>query len=321
MTTSATWGVVSTIKAPADEIIQFAAYHLDLGAAQITVCLDNDNPAARQALEAHPKCHVIRTDRAYWQDLCGYRPKKHQFRQAMNASHTYAQSQGLDWLAHIDVDEFLCPDRDIGQSLAALPADLQVARVSPCESLCLEDQPHVDPRLTYCKGRPAPEQSSRELERDLYPEFGGFFRDGFISHTVGKIFVRTGLEDLHFGIHRGLDSNKQQIPDQILRDVELCHRHVESWDKWQSIMEFRLTSGSYRPELGQNVNPASGRMSKHALFTALQEEGPEGLRGFFEETCLATPRLLDRLSAHGLLRKYALELSPKVEKHFPGFLL
>ena len=34
-----TWGVVSTIKAPARDILRFAAYHLDLGAQTVAVAL------------------------------------------------------------------------------------------------------------------------------------------------------------------------------------------------------------------------------------------------------------------------------------------
>jgi hypothetical protein len=151
------------------------------------------------------------------------------------------------------------------------------------------------------------------------------FKDGFISHTAGKQFVRTGQGKVHFGIHRAFhvapDGSKTDIDDPALPGVELCHRHVESWEKWQNIMEFRLSRGSYREELGKNIDPASGRVSRHVLFTSLQETGPDDLRAFFEEVCLATPELLARLKAHGLLRQYALDLSLKVQKHFPDFVL
>ena len=35
-----TWGIVSTIKAPAKDILTFAAYHLDLGAHRVYIYLD-----------------------------------------------------------------------------------------------------------------------------------------------------------------------------------------------------------------------------------------------------------------------------------------
>ena len=321
----ARWGIVSTIKAPAADILKFAAYHLDLGASQITICLDDDNPEAEAALNAHPKSRAFRTDRAYWRETCGYVPKKHQVRQVESASRVYRESEDLDWLAHIDVDEFLCPETSIEQALSGMPASAICARVFPCESLCVEDHLGLDPEITYCKARPKEGQGSKELEAALYPTFGGMFKDGFISHTAGKQFLRTGQGKIHFGIHRAFhlaeDKSKTDIPDPPLPGVELCHRHIESWEKWLQIMEFRLTKGSYREDLGKNINPASGRVSKHVMFSSLQTSGKDDLRAFFEEVCLATPELRARLNAHGLLRSYALGLSQKVQKHFPDFVL
>jgi len=37
------WGIVSTIKAPLEEIERFAAHHLELGADRLILYLDDDN--------------------------------------------------------------------------------------------------------------------------------------------------------------------------------------------------------------------------------------------------------------------------------------
>ena len=322
---SVTWGVVATIKAPVTEILEFTAYHLDLGASRITICLDDDNAEAKAILNAHPNCRAIRTDDAYWIETCGYIPKKHQVRQALNATRVYRESDDIDWLVHIDVDEFLCPSTSITDALAQMERSAPCARVFPCESLCAEHQPGLDPSLTYCKARPHKSQRTAEFETKLYPTFGGMLKEGFISHTIGKQFIRTGIENVHLGIHRAFiqtdRSDRTELSHPQLPGVELCHRHVQSWEKWQEIMEFRLSRGSYREELGKNISASSGRISRHLLFKSLQETGPDDLRAFFEELCLATPALLARLKAHGLLRTYALDLSLKVQKHFPGFVV
>ena len=322
----ARWGIVSTIKAPAADILRFVAYHLDLGAARITICLDDDTPDAFDALNVHPNCVAIQTDRPYWLETCGYVPKKHQVRQMQNASRVYAEATDLDWLAHIDVDEFLCPtDTPVSDALDTIPPASPCARMSPCESLCTEDHLGLDPAITFCKARPKDAPANKAREAEIYPTFGGMFKDGFISHTAGKLFVRTGRDKVQFGIHRAFDlkpdGSKLDLPDVALDQVELCHRHVESWEKWLRIMEFRLTRGSYREELGKNIDPASGRVSRHVMFKSLLASDETDLRAFFEEVCLATPELLSRLEHHGLLRQYALELSRKVQKHFPDFVV
>lgn len=316
-----TWGIVSTIKAPSAEILTFVAYHLDLGASRVIICLDAPAPEADAALKAHPKCEVLHTDRRYWKTTAGFVPKKHQVRQAKNASYIYGLTEDLDWLAHIDVDEFLCPSTSITNLLGTQPDHVNVCRIAPCESLCTDGLTDLAKDTTYCKARPKPWQRGKALEQDLYPEFGGFFKDGFISHTAGKLLVRTGLPNVEFGIHRAFDRDKQQIPDVELEGIELCHRHVESWEKWQKIMAFRLSKGSYRSDLDRHIDPASGRMSKNALFSMLLEDSDKSLRRFFDEVCLATPRLREALNEKGLLRRYQLDLLSKLEKHFPDFVL
>lgn len=317
------WGVVATIKAPARDILEFAAYHLDLGASRVTVCLDDDAPLAEAHLNAHPLCRAIRTTRDYWRETCGYVPKKHQVRQTQNATRVYRETTDLDWLCHIDVDEYLVPKTSVAETLSAITAPL--AHVRPCESLCVEPNMGLDPAITYCKALTPSGTCKREIEADLYPNYGGYFQDGFVSHRAGKNFLRIGRANVNFNIHRAFDvdeaGERTSIEPHRITDIELCHRHIESWDKWLKIMAFRLEKGSYRQELDANVDPLLGRVGKHTLFTHLQEDGDTGLRAFFEEVCLATPRLLDRLEAHGLLRRYSLGLSQKIEKHFPDFAL
>ena len=102
------WGVAATVKAPVRTIADWAAYHLGLGAHRVIVYLDDANPAALDILGAHPKLRVIPADAANWRGP--RRPVKHQARQSANIRHAYRhKSRDLDWLAHIDVDEFLMP--------------------------------------------------------------------------------------------------------------------------------------------------------------------------------------------------------------------
>ena len=63
------WGLVATIKAPAAQVLAFAAHHLDLGAHRLFLYLDDENQAAFDALAAHPKCRPVLTDAAYWAKL------------------------------------------------------------------------------------------------------------------------------------------------------------------------------------------------------------------------------------------------------------
>ncbi len=312
------WGIVSTIKAPPREVLNFVAYHLEQGAAHIYIYLDNQNPRAEAALHAHPQVTVTRTDGTYWRNQGRKKPKKHQHRQTANATRCYAQATDLDWLLHIDVDEFVCPSEPLGTLLDALPDDLLCARIMPAEALCSEELTELDPDITYCKAWMPRSPENVALENALYPCFGSYLRGGFVSHFIGKILVRTGLPELEFRIHRAFVDDTEIAAQEKLGGVDLCHNHVPGWQGWQKLMQYRLEKGSYRAELKPARPAASGGMSLHDVFSHLYSEGgDQALREFYDEVCLARPDLLAQLDSHGLLRQYQLDLAPKCRKHFP----
>ncbi len=316
------WGIVATIKAPARDVLDFVAYHLDLGADHVFIYLDAPTPRARIALERHPKVSAIFTSDAYWQETKGRRPLKHQVRQVVNATQAYqlAGEVGLDWLGHIDVDEFVCPRGDFRAALAAMPESVNVARISPAEAMASEDLPGLDPEAVYCKAWERNAERRAEIEAELYPTFGDCIAGGFVSHIHGKCFLRTGLGPLSFKIHRVMRGEHKVGPDSIMEDVELCHRHFKNWASWRKSFDYRHDKGSYRAELNPTRPHEEGGLSKYELFKLLLEEnGEEALRDFFNEVCLARPALLEGLRKHDLLRVFRLDLDEKRERLFPDW--
>ncbi|SHJ66854.1 Glycosyl transferase family 2 [Shimia gijangensis] len=315
-----TWGVVATIKARPKEVLSFVAYHLEQGADHLFIFLDNENPVAEAALRADDRVTVTRTHDQYWRDRQRKRPAKHQVRQTVNATFAYENAGHLDWLIHIDVDEYLCPARTIHQTLSEIASDVVCARVHPAEALATDGIDGLDPKATYCKAWMPADFKRRDLEAQIYPNFGGYIRGGFVSHFVGKIFVRTGQKDLIFRIHRGTVHGDEIAPQIALKDIELCHRHITGWESWRKVMDYRMSKGSYRSELKPTRPADVGGMSLHDLFTFLHTQGGEAsLRAFFEEVCLARPELLKTLQSHDLLRVYYLGLDAARRKHFPDW--
>lgn len=304
------WGLVSTIKAPLDQIQAFAAHHLELGAHRLYLYLDAPDPQAEAALRAHPKIRVKVCDDAYWAASGIDRPRKHQPRQTHNATAAYARAQDVDWLLHIDVDEFLWSDGDVAQHLAALSEDCMAARVRPMELLSGSDS------LYKAFVPPGPDRH-RIVDR-LYPTYGQFLKGGFLSHVAGKLFARTGAPDVTFKIHNVLHGDAMNPGGAELAHVQLCHHHAPDWTEWQATYRFRMEQGSYRAQLGPNRPREQGGLKTHELFSMIEEEDPEnGLRAFFEEVCQDTPRLRAALQAEGLLRQCDLDLARKTRRHFP----
>ncbi|WP_412553836.1 glycosyltransferase family 2 protein [Shimia sp. MIT1388] len=316
MSTSPTWGVVATIKAPAVDILNFVAHHLELGAAHVWIYLDAANPEAKIQLKPHPQLTVVRTGDNYWQKTRGKKPPMHQPRQSFNVRHAYNRAKKVDWLLHIDVDEFLWPDRSIDAQLAALPQDCLVARVRPAEAMASVD----DSDLIHFKSFISDKAKRDQIVAEIYPDFAAYLKNGFVSHVAGKMFLRTGQKDMTIKIHN-VAQNGRHNPGQVeLTDVTLLHLHTTSWAHWMQSFAYRHKKGSYRDELGSAVPEDQGGLNLHKLFAHLAEE-PDGLRQFYEEVCVATPELRQKLEAHGLLRSHRLDLDTKRRKHFPGFVV
>lgn len=304
------WGIVSMVRGRAEDILGFAAHHLDLGADRLYIFLDEPNPTAFQALNQHPKVQVQSCDKAFWSKRTRGRPDKHQIRQTFIATHTYRRTD-VDWLAHIDVDEFLWSSEPVADVLATVPQDVPAVRVRPSEAMSGGDdlyKAHI------------PKSPTREaLVQEIYPTYGAFVLGGFLSHVQGKLIVRTGLENLSFRIHN-LFQNKKLLPCKHEQpQFELCHRHAPDWDHWIAHYDFRMTRGSYQPGMSPNVPREKGGLNKNELFSWIKDEhGMDGLRAFYAEISGQDPDVRARLERNGLIRHRPLNMSQKIAQHFPG---
>lgn len=311
---SVKWGVVSTIKAPMQEILDFCAHHLELGAHRLFIYLDDDNQAAYRLLSGHPKVRPILTDDGYWKRRGMKRRVKHQSRQFVNAGHAYRRASGqVDWLTHIDVDEFLWPDRPLAEQLSALPGTCMCARLRPWESLSSDGQ------AVHLKGFSIPMPRRRAETEAVYPTFGAHLNGGFLSHVAGKMIYRTGIEGLKVQIHN-VFVGEEMNPGQVeLSGTKLLHLHAKSWEDFYAAFHFRLEKGSYRSELKPNKPREEGGLSLHELFTMLyDEDGEAGLRAFYDAVCSAQPDLIARLAQHGLHMSVDLDLARKRAAQFPA---
>ncbi|MEP5151633.1 glycosyltransferase family 2 protein [Planktotalea sp.] len=308
------WGLVSTIKAPLPDILGFAAYHLQQGVHRLYLYLDAPDETTYNALKAHPKIRVTQTDAAYWAKK-GKRPDKHQPRQTINAADAYAKRVEVDWLVHIDHDEFLVWDEPLGAQLAQLPQDLLCARIRPIEALTW-DGPQTEPRPFKGFALPMPER--RRISEALYPTFGPYVNGGFLSHVAGKMIYRTGVEGLSVKIHRAFLNGKALDDEQELDQTKLCHLHGDDWDSWRAQYEYRKEKGAYRAELCAPFDKDKGALNMHSLLEKIEADDPvDGLRRFHTELCASRAELLDGLKQHGLLHWHTLDLEQAIAEQFP----
>ncbi len=309
---SPSWGVVATIKANAEDILAFAAYHLDLGARRLYLYLDADCPGAHAHLKAHPRVRVTTCDAAYWKRVNGRRPVKHQVRQTVNATHAYHRRTEVDWLIHMDVDEFLWPQTTVSGPLGTLPPSVRSARIRPLEQLSGDGS-------AFKRAIPAGRNRAATSAR-LYPSYGHHLKGGFLSHVQGKVFVRSGAPDTELRIHSVFQGGTRD-PDQVeLREIDLCHCHAPSWERWVDAYHYRLEKGSYRADLSPAKPRSEGGLTLHEVLGEIERSaGLDGLRAFYDEVCADTPDMRRRLEKEGLLQIRDLGLAARIRKHFRDF--
>lgn len=320
-TTVPKWGLVSTIKAPTQDIIDFCAHHLDLGAHRLYIYLDDDNHEAFEQLQNHPKIRPTLCDAAYWSKTAKQRPQKHQSRQTANAMNAYRKRAEVDWMTHIDVDEFLWPNgnQTLGEQLATLPNNSQTARVYPIEFL-VPPQDLKQQTVAHFKSCHRKRNDRTKESAFLYPNFGAYLDGGFLSHVQGKVFYRTAIQGLKIRIHNAFLDGESNPNCSILDNLELCHFHAKSWENWYAALRYRHSEGSYRAELKPVFDKNRGGLTMHQFFQSIESQsGEQGLIAFFKEVCTATPELLENLRGLGHLRTIDLDLTRKNAVHFPDW--
>ena len=285
-----TWGTVSTIKASAAQIKPFIEHHLSLGAAQMDIFLDAPLPDSDLAQLSYQNVRLIQCDSAYWTATGKPLMEKHQQRQAFNATHAYRNTQ-VDWLAHIDVDEFLHGGDDLKLTLAAAPDTIDALIIPPAEEIA---QTAASDTLLFRRTYFDAGVEKSKIDQ-LYPVFGAYLRAGFISHTAGKTIARTGLDDVRFGVHL-LKRNGEEIENsKRIQSLNLLHRHAPDWESFAAHLEFRLQQGSYR-DRGQS------KLGLGDIVDLLREEhGSEGPRQLFDEICGYDADVVQKLEQNGML--------------------
>ncbi|NJS39027.1 MAG: glycosyltransferase family 2 protein [Rhodobacteraceae bacterium] len=179
------WGLVTTVKAPEEQVLAFLAHHLSLGAARIWVYFDNPDDPAFDRVAALPRVTATRCTDVYWV-LRGGRHSRHQNRQARNARDAQKACK-LDWLGHIDVDEFLHAPRPIADTLATVPAEVPNILMEPFEAM--HDPALPDDIFTARQFRGPLHRQHRDLQPAIFGPSAAVIPKGTLGHGIGKAFA------------------------------------------------------------------------------------------------------------------------------------
>ncbi|MBY6151803.1 glycosyltransferase family 2 protein [Vannielia litorea] len=186
-----TWAVVATVREPAELVLAFVAHHLELGARKIFIYLDDPDDPVRPMLKQTGRVKAIRCNDAYWNRVNGERgrPENQNARQAINATQAYRQAK-VDYLLHLDADEFLHMARPFGEEVARLEEEdvwLRIPAVERCW-LAGDRSEHIFSGVFRHPIKQAPRIARRIYGDKVAP----FLANGLAGSSHGKPLVRTG---------------------------------------------------------------------------------------------------------------------------------
>ncbi|PVA06342.1 glycosyltransferase family 2 protein [Thalassorhabdomicrobium marinisediminis] len=291
------WGVCCTAKAPLAQLLAFVAWYRHLGATHIWLHLDDADAISASVLNQLDRVEAVLCDDAYWADA-GRRPDKQEPRQVYNMQRAY-RATDLPVLAHVDVDEYLLPQRPISDILDDWSGDAPFLRVRPAEAL--HDPTLKDDIFTARQFRlPFPAGMVEERKWAVLGAYAALLPSNMLSHRAGKSLFRTGVAGLVPKIHAGSfgkDAPPLKLPTHP--EIVVLHFHAQDRATWEAALPHRVTKGAYRfnPPLAAHLDGATA----------------DEIAAFYDATQVASPELIDALRGEGLLVEAKLNLRDKVE--------
>ncbi|WP_189799437.1 glycosyltransferase family 2 protein [Tateyamaria sp. syn59] len=274
------WGTVLTANEPAALVETNVRWHLATGASLVFVFLDDPDDPAADRLSAIPGCVVRRCDEGYWRVLRPHkgRPASQMRRQTINAN--WAQNQcDLDWLFHIDADEFIWQDSDLAAELAAHD-DPQSELNLPVFERLFPDRPQAT--LFDGQFRATSDLADKEAETAFGP-FTCFMKRGQYSHGAGKSGVQVGA-GLRLGVHnatrKGSEGRQRRAGKRVSTAARLLHfdgitplhwlakalRYRQSPPEVQAAILQPHRAAQIEWLLDNAANPEQALKAHHALF-------------------------------------------------------
>lgn len=185
---SPSWGVAMLAREPAPLVLFNIAWHLEAGAREFHLYLDDPRDPVFEAAAAIPGVTVTRCDAAFWARAERRWTIWNNHRQTAAVNIAYRTS-GVDWMLHLDADEFLWQRRPLGRELAGLSPRADALVVPVRERAYTRPEPEE-----LFEGVWRIPQEGRRRDHPLLRPNATFCPAGVSGHTLGKSLTRSGLD-------------------------------------------------------------------------------------------------------------------------------
>lgn len=282
--------IATTVKAAPATIRQHVDYHLGIGVRSLHLFLDDPPPEdveyLRQRYPRQVTLHVCDTD--YWRDVHGIdRPESVEARQRTNADHalTLARRAGDEWIAHLDIDEYVWTAGDsLPQLLAAVPRDCNVLRMDVLEAIPAELEIRDLSTIRHFKSLPfdlepgdAQYEPAERLRRALVltsakvalnlAHAAGIsaarhgFHNFYNAHTMGKCFTRVSDAVRSLRLHFPWFQPGTPVRVHATRRIRMMHFESCSFSDWVSKWQRRSSREGFAAALDRRQQVIFGQFA------------------------------------------------------------
>ncbi|MDU9007139.1 glycosyltransferase family 2 protein [Sedimentitalea todarodis] len=307
------WAVITTCAEPKRLVEAFIAHHLAIGAHEIVLFFDDPADGLAETFSQIPRVTCISCDAAYWTKRRPRkgRPSGHRQRQTHNAEYAARNLCESEWIAHIDVDEFLLARsvRSISEMLGRVPETLDAVRVLPAERMFAGSWlPGKMDLSGIFKLKP---EWASDWGKELYgADLGELFPNGFQGHEVGKSFKRRRNREARLNIHF-VRKDGENIPEHKVEQDEavLLHMFPVSFEDWVGKYERRIDDPVYFNSMPDHAQ------KRYSIYRKARERSSEGtVRELFEALSVLPADSPARASRPGLFLRANLDVANNVQR-------
>lgn len=301
-TVTQAWHVGAIMNEPFKEVLKFCAWYLALGADELTICFDNPDDPAIEALSEHPRVRCIPCTPAFWQSL-GLTAES-AFVKRQNAALTWIYGQYPDgWLLNVDADEFMYFDgRGVADVLQQEGGQALSIRVITAERVIAPER--VGETLFR---RPM----AYDVRKSVYGTDAKLFgpkRSGLVGHPQGKSFVRCGVAGLQLRQHWPR-AGSVEPGEEVLLDhhdgAHLLHMIGADFEIWRNKLAWRCGSRGFTDPLTERIE---------AALASSQSETE--LRDLFSRLHALRPDQVTHLEREDALLRLEWDLTVLVQREF-----
>lgn len=267
-------GIVSTVRAPIEEIKTFIQHHRKMGIEKVVLFFDDPNDDTYSKLENDSFLTCIACDEEYWltQSSNG-RPDSIESRQKINANvgAEVLKESGCQWLTSIDADELIFSFKRLNDILSQ--SQSQALRFNVVEAV--PEKINYDSIFEPTLFRTNPSPKRIRLAQTLGCKKSFLNNEYYRGHTVSKMAVRITDSIQSYGIHDS-ESINGKVVASICNDIYLLHFDCIGLNDWQNKWNRRLDGSGKALEMREN------RSKQMQQYSQAREIGSEALKKLYK---------------------------------------